>query len=360
MFRVVNGLSFFMLSAILFSSAALYGADKAASSPASAPASILKKDVSDVPAFILDAVVPLDPESVEGIFRAQKVLASRQKPDGSWNGQYGGNNAGEIAFCILALMINGTVPGEGEYSKNISLGIQYLINLQRKDGLITGSGGGTMYQHALATLALSEVYGMTSNPRIRSALIKAVNLIVAVQHPQGGWRYDPAPQQGDISVTVMQVMALRSAADAGIYVPEKTFRQSVEFIRSCYNTRTKGFAYMAGDGGAIGFARTAAGIVSLQSLGLTSDSMVKDAVPYILKEGFKGNQGYYWYGHYYASVALYHYGGGEWQEYYPKIKNKILGDWRKTNYRTLPPTLDLAWQIMVLGVPYRYLPIYQR
>lgn len=338
----------------------LVSVDAAQSASTAKPSSIVKRDDSGIPPFILDAYVKLDQQSMDIIAALQKDLVKRQRPDGSWNGQYGNGNAGETAFAILALMINGTVPGEGEYSKNISLSVQNLINLQKPSGYIVGSGhGGGMYQHALATLALSEVYGMTANPRIRSALIKAVNLIVQTQHPEGGWRYDPTPQVGDVSVTVMQVMALRSAADAGIFVPESTFEKSVKFIKSCYNKKTKGFAYMAGENGQIGFARTAAGIVSLQSLGLTEDSMVKESIGYILKEGFRGNQGYYWYGHYYASVALYHYGGNEWQEYYPKIKQKIIEDWNKTKMRGYG-TLDLAMSIMVLGVPYRYLPIYQR
>lgn len=330
---------------------------------------VVKVEENKIPAFILDAYVKLDKDMETAIELAQKELARRQRADGSWNnGSYGGNNAGEVAFAMLALMINGTVPGEGRYSRNVALATQYLLNLQRANGLIaTHGGGGSMYQHAMATLALSEVYGMSANPRIRSALIRAVNLIVNSQHIRGGWRYEPRPSEGDISVTVMQVMALRSAADAGIYVPEKTFQLALAFIDSCYNKKDKGFTYMA-NGGAIGFARTAAGVVSLQSLGLTETETVKNSVSTIMKTAFKGNDGYYWYGHYYSSVALYHFGGQEWQDYYPKIKQKIMTDWRMLQngkFRAdgkgmYPNTLELAWQIMVLGVPYRYLPIYQR
>lgn len=319
---------------------------------------ILKKEDNSIPLYVLDAIVPLDRECEEAIRGAQRELARRQLANGTFQGQYGRENMGELSFSLLALMVNGTVPGEGEFSKNIALGVQALLNAQRADGLISGPQGSQMYEHALATLALSEVYGMTANPRIRSALLRAVNLIVQTQHTAGGWRYQPRPADGDISITVMQVMALRSAADAGIYVPKKTFERAVFFIRSCYNKREKGFTYMANSGGA-GFARTAAGITSMQSLGLGGDPIVKEAIPFLMSRSRRTNESYYWYGHYYASVALYHYGGREWQEYYPAIKQKILTDWKKSAGR-YGNTLDTAWAILILGVPYRYLPIYQR
>lgn len=309
--------------------------------------------------FLFDAYVKLDKECEDAISKAQEWIASRQKPDGSWDTQNGRNNTGEVAFATIALMVNGGVPGEGKYSKNIGMGVQFLLNSQKDSGLICGASNSRapMYQHALSTLALSEVYGMTANPRIREALIKAVNLIVESQHSAGGWRYQPKPSQGDISASVMQVMALRSSAEAGIYVPKETIEKAVKFVKSCYNPKEKGFAYM-GSNGPAGFARTSAGVVSMQTIGLYDDPIIKDSIALILDRGFTDKE-WFWYGHYYASVALYHYGGDPWQSYYPKIKDKIIGDWKKGNWR-FNSLLDTSWAVLILGVPYRYLPIYQR
>jgi len=311
--------------------------------------------------FIFDAYVKLDPECVDAISKAQDWLASRQRQDGGWDTQNGRNNTGEISFAVLALMVNGGVPGEGKYAKNIGMGIQYVLNSQRESGLICGASNSRapMYQHALSTLLLSEVYGMTENPRIRESLIKAVNLIVDSQDIAGGWRYQPKPEKGDISASVMQVMALRSSAEAGVYVPKETIDRAMKFVKACYNSKEKGFGYMNGSGPA-GFARTAAGVVSMQTVGLYDDPLVKDAVRYISDHAFSDSKEWFWYGHYYASVALYHYGGEPWQAYYPKIKDKIISDWRQANWRFNGGTLDTAWGVLILGVPYRYLPIYQR
>ncbi len=310
-------------------------------------------------AFLFDAYVKLDESAERAVKRAQKWIAETQLPDGSWNTPHGRNNTGVIAFATMALMVNGSVPGEGPYGKEVGRSLQFLLNAQKESGLIVASSDSAapMYQHAIATICLAEMYGMTENPRIRTALINAVNLIVDVQHSEGGWRYQPHPSQGDISATVMQVMALRAAAESGIYIPDETIKKAIGFIKGCWNDKEKGFAYMRG-GGAAGFARTGAGLVCLQGLGLHNDPIIPNAVKYIMEHAFEGKVEWMWYGHYYSSVGLYHYGGDAWKTYYPKVKDIILKNFEKTGHAN--DLLDTSWQVLVLGVPYRYLPIYQR
>lgn len=312
----------------------------------------------DKEGFIFDAFVKLDDQAINAIERAQEWLAASQNSDGSWGSAHG-QNTGVAAFAIMALMIGGNVPGEGKYAKNIGMGVQFLLNQQRESGVIYGDKkSAVMYQHALATLALTEAYGMTRNPRIRTAIIKAINLIVETQHPEGGWRYMPKVERGDISVTVMQVMALKAAVESGIYVPDDTMKRAIKFVKGCYNPKEKGFAYMMGQGEAK-FARTAAGMVSLQTVGLHKDPVIPDVVQYLMKTGDPNSkENHFWYGHYYMSVGLYHYGGPSWKAYYPKIKKKILEDWGTRGHHQ--DVLTTAWGVMIMGVPYRYLPIYQR
>lgn len=309
--------------------------------------------------FLFDAYVKLDGDAEKAVKKAQAWLAETQRADGSW--QYGsGVNTGVAAFATMALMVNGSVPGEGPYGKEVGKGLQFLLNSQRESGLIVADpkSQAPMYQHALATIALAEMYGMTENPRIRSALLNAVNLIVDVQDNGGGWRYQPVPTQGDISATVMQVMALRAASDAGIYVPADTVTKAIKFVKKCYNVKEKGFGYMDGNNPA-GFARTGAGLVCLQSVGRYDDPIIPSVVNYIMENGFGDKaKEFYWYGHYYSSVGMYHYGGDPWKAYYPKIKDRIYLEWGKSGHGK--DALETAWQVLVLGVPFRYLPIYQR
>ena len=111
-----------------------------------------------------------------------------------------------------------------------------------------------MYAHGLATLALSEAWGM-SGPRdakIREALKRSVTVILKAQPKsggsRGGWRYEPRPSSADVSVTVMQLVALASAREAGVLVPDQAFEMGTDYVSRCFHDLSGGFTYMAKDG----------------------------------------------------------------------------------------------------------------
>ena len=58
----------------------------------------------------------------------------------------------------------------------------------------------------------------------------------------------PAPTDADISVTVLQVVALRAAKNSGIDVPQVTIDNAVRYVKSC-SDRSGGFLYQTGRGG---------------------------------------------------------------------------------------------------------------
>ena len=90
-----------------------------------------------------------------------------------------------------------------------------------------------MYGHGIGTIALAELFGQTRDQTLRPKLEKAVKLIVSCQNPAGGWRYAPRPNDADISVTVLQVVALRAAKNSGIDVPQQTIDNAIRFVKSC-------------------------------------------------------------------------------------------------------------------------------
>ena len=63
---------------------------------------------------------------------------------------------------------------------------------------------------------------MTGREDVRKRLKISVTLIVQAQNEAGGWRYQPVRNDADLSVTVCQVMALRAARTAGLYVEKST------------------------------------------------------------------------------------------------------------------------------------------
>src|SRR5262245_63192662 len=253
------------------------------------------------------ADVKIDENTNRSIARALGWLAARRNADGSWSEARYSHNTAITAFALLAFMSQGHLPNQGRYGPEVAKGARFLVACSRPaDGYLVGARGGNMYCHGMATLALAELWGQTGDEEIRPVLKKAVDLIVRCQNPQGGWRYEPAPTGADISVTIMQVMALRAAKNAGLHVPDTTMKKAIAYIKSCYNERVGGFSYQPGGGGP-GFARTAAGMCVLFLTGEYNAKEIPRAVDY-LKTQFESHQHFY-YGHYYAAHAMHQVGG---------------------------------------------------
>ena len=178
---------------------------------------------------------PLTEETVD---LGLNFLVRQQLADGSWSLQsIPGEPAslmtdtGATALALLAFQGAGYNHREHQYADVVRGGIDYLLKNQKPDGDLylpmdeTSNQSVWLYSHALATLALCEAYGMTQDPNLKEPAQKALNFIVAAQHPErGGWRY--APQVGsDTSVTGWMMMALKSGEFAGLDGPRRTLRQ---------------------------------------------------------------------------------------------------------------------------------------
>jgi hypothetical protein len=300
----------------------------------------------------------LTPQAEQAIERGLKYLAKTQKLDGSWGSQH---KAGVTSLALMSFMLKGHFPKQGKYGRMLDRSVRFLVQRAKAGG---GYFGGNMYEHGLSTLALSEAWGMTDRDEIRDTLKQAVRVILKSQAPSGGWRYQPIPRDADISVTVMQIVALASAKEAGIFVPQKTIDRAVKYVRGLQVRFTGGFGYTSPR--EEGFARTAAGAMSLLMCGASAKGRaVKAALGYLNRYGeakFKKIEWFY-YGHYYAVQAMYQAGEGYYQQWYPKIQRALLrkqntdGSWRGGRPGTDGST---AMAILILGVPYRFLPIYQR
>ena len=304
-------------------------------------------------------VAELTPQAELAINRALKYLARIQAQDGGWGS---GHRGATTAVALMAFMLQGHFPKHGEYGRTVDRGLVWLLKKSKAGG---GYFGTNMYQHALATLALSEVWGMSDRDEIRDALKQAIRIILRSQNRQGGWRYQPFPSGADISVTVMQIVALNSAKEAGMYVPQKTIDRAISYVKGCQVPFTGGFSYGYG-GRADSFSATCAGTASLLLAGVGAKTRpVQAGLGYLFRyprDKFIDTR-YYYYAHYYAIQAMYQAGENYYQKWYPKIHDGLVKRQR----------MDGSWQggtgggqfstclaVLILGVPYRYLPVYQR
>jgi len=308
--------------------------------------------------------VQMDEPTKKATAKALEWLVSQQHPDGSWgDGKYPHNTA-VTAFVLLSFMAQGHLPGQGLYGPEVAKGARFLVSSARGDGYLVGSRGGNMYCHGMAALALGELWGMTGDLEIKPALEKAVELIVRSQAKEGGWRYEPNHSGADISVTIMQVMALRAAKNGGLHVPDNTLKRAIEYINRCYDEKSGGYTYQPGNRDP-GVARTAAGICVLQLSGQYDAKEIARAVEYMEKA--KEEQRHFWYGLYYAAHAMHQVGGKKWEDWYAKTRDRLLpkqspaGSWAGGlgSDDGVGPAYQTAIAVIVLSVPMNYLPIFQ-
>jgi prenyltransferase beta subunit len=307
----------------------------------------------------------MDETTKKATAKALEWLAQQQNSDGSWgDGRYPHNTA-VTGFALLSFLSQGHVPGQGLYGPEVAKGARFLVAASRSDGYLVGSRGGNMYCHGMATLALAELWGMTGDVELKPVLEKAVELIIRCQTREGGWRYEPQPTGHDISVTIMQVMALRAAKNSGLHVPDTTVQRAIQYINSCYEPRSGGYNYQPGRADP-GFARTAAGVCVLQLTGNYDAKEIAKAVEYMEKS--QDDRKHFWYGLYYAAHAMHCVGGKKWDDWYEKTKTRLLGrqspngSWAQGlgSDDGVGPQYQTAIAVIVLSVPLNYLPIFQR
>ena len=294
-------------------------------------------------------------------------LASQQVENGSFGRGRFADHVGITSLGAIAFMSDGHLPGRGAYGDRVVRALDFVLQHATETGLIAAeTSHGPMYGHGFATLFLGEIYGMTDrDARVRTALEKAVELIVRTQNDEGGWRYQPVPSDADISVTICEVMALRSARNAGIKVPESTIERAIEYVKRCQNA-DGGFRYMSRDG-ASAWPRTAAGVASLFYAGIYEGDAIEQGLDFLEKTAMPGRRGirqsHYYYGQYYAVQAMYMAGGSRWEQWWEGVQKDLI-ERQSANGGWLDHHVGGAYassmSLIVLQIPKRYLPIFQR
>ncbi len=308
----------------------------------------------DLPGRPDDAI----PAQAELIYeRGLVYLAKSQSEKGHWNDSVG-SEPGVVGLCVAAFLAHGEDPNNGPYAKNIRRGIDYILSQQNeKNGYI----GSSMYNHAFATKALAEAYGVLDDPKIAPALKKAVELIVSAQAKNrfGGWRYTPESRDADTTVTGCQMVTLFAARNAGLAVPDPSIKKGLAYLATC-RSKDGSYGYTSSSGG----KPTLTAIGSLcYSLAKERDSKGYQASLDYLKKNIDFRDRYYpFYFEYYMSQALFHADEALWKE------------WNARNIRYLSTiqspdgsfpgnqgtSFNTAGALLSLALNYRFLPIYEK
>jgi hypothetical protein len=285
-----------------------------------------------------------------------QFLQRTQSEAGNWPDQPRGTEPALTALAVVSILAHGDDPNFGPYAKTVHRGLDYII---KQMDATTGYIGPSMYNHGFSTLALAESYGAVDDPRLGTALQKAVRLIVSAQEQNArhAWRYSPEAKDADTTVSGAQMVALLAARNAGIPVPQHTIQNGLDFFVSC----------QTGDGG-IGYISPVAPNATRTAIGCLVLALAKEKNSAAFKAAFNflknapADSQYPQYFLYYASQAFFHGSPEAWQ------------NWNRENIKSLRgtqtpdgnwdsqfgPTFATAGSLLSLALNYRYLPIYER
>ncbi|MCL4202170.1 MAG: hypothetical protein KJ000_06730 [Pirellulaceae bacterium] len=342
------------------------------------------------------------PMTEEAIELGLAYLSRIQLEDGSWSLQGNGESAALVAdtaatgLALLAFQGAGYNHREHKYAEVVNAAIQHLVKNQKPDGDLflplddESNRSVWIYSHSIAALALSEAFGMTQDPALREPAQKALDFLMASQHPErGGWRY--SPQTGsDTSVTGWAMMALKSGDLADLNVPEEAYNRIRRWLDKSQGSSNDPHLYSynpyAPDteeqrhGRRPSTTMTSVGLLMRLYLGWQRDNvnMVRGAeylaqnLPKLGSARNPERDTYYWY---YATQVMFHMGGDYWEAWNGKLhpllvghqirQGPLAGSWdprRPVPDRWAPHAGRLyvtTMNLLSLEVYYRHLPLYE-
>jgi hypothetical protein len=327
-------------------------------------------------------------ESEAAVASGLKWLAQHQAPDGHWSidsfpqhgkcrctgtGSYNNDIAG-TALGLLPFLGAGKThrrSADNPYQKTVDKGLKYLTSRQNAEGYF---GGGSYYAQGLATIAVCEAYGLTSDPALKRSAQQAVNNIVSAQNANGGWDYLPGTLRTDTSVGGWQLMALKSGKMAGLNVPEKATKSASRWLDRVMAPDGAGYGY---DGPWDTYTMTSVGLLCREHLGWgpQNPDLSKGVEKLQTSNGPAPdlNNMYYYY---YATQVMYHFGGEAWEKWNPKMRDSLIA---KQDKGTDVPHQKGSWSpkedahggaggrlmmtslsLLTLEVYYRYPPLHRR
>lgn len=302
------------------------------------------------------------PISEQSVTEGLAWLARHQGQNGSWQSQYLGNGAeslceddgkckspgGRFSMATTGLSLLAFQAGghyyfnDQKYSGVVKRGLDWLVKNQREDGGLYGAdragrNGQFMYEHGIATFALAEACALSRSFQrdvegdYQQALERAVKFIVEGQHSDGGWRYSPNKYEGgDTSVSGWQVLALKTAKEAGFKLNDNLIDGIRKFFKGCETGENGRTGYVPGT--ILSDATTGVGMLVHQFfLDQQESDLINKAAPYLAdlaEEKWKGGRGTDYYLWYNCTLAMFQAGQHahkeEWNRWNNVIRDRLI------------------------------------
>jgi hypothetical protein len=277
-------------------------------------------------------------QSEEAVEAGLRWLIAHQKGDGSWSlgfkheecgsdcqneGTGGDYSCAATGLALLSFLGAGYSHREGPYQEQLRKAIYYLLTrIQYSEtngiGNLAGLSEHQMYNHGIATLALCEAYQMTQDKDLKDPVSSLVQYIARAQHQLGGWGYSSG-QPGDLTISAWQVMALKSAHQAGIQFPSNVMRQFDKFLDS---QQSGGGAYYGYRAPGKQPGTTAMGLLLRMYRGWhQTDPRLLEGLGYLEKTGVSVTDIYY---DFYATQAFFHHDGPAWTQWNERMRDFLV------------------------------------
>jgi len=320
--------------------------------------------------------------------KAIDFLVTKQRDDGAISD--GGYSTAMTALSIMAMASTGTTTTDPTpRGDSMRKAVEFCLRDDKQDaqGYFGKKDESRMYGHGIITLMLTELIGMGASEeqdrKIHEKCRNGIDLILRSQQVakqpmhQGGWRYTPDSTDSDLSVSVWQLMALRSAKNDGMDVPSAAIDDALEYLNKSFTVPLDssgipkeslgGFAYTAGDRRAT-YTMTSAGLLAYQVCGAYDSPLVSSASDWLMENPPKWGDRFFFYGTYYYAQGM-HQRGSKYAQTADENVRRILLERQKSEGSWAPPggeesgigsVYTTTMAVLSLSVKYHYLPIYQR
>ena len=306
--------------------------------------------------------------TAEAIEAGLEWLKNHQDEDGKWDADEfmkhdkegapcdgAGNpvhDVGLTGLALLAFLGDGSTMRSGPYREVIKKAVTWLKDQQQENGLFgMNSSHDFIYDHAIATYAMCEAYGLSDYKLLRQFAQNGINYLESHRNPYMVWRYQPRDNDNDTSVTGWCIMAYKSASDFKLLVDKNAFKLAETWLdnvtdpatgKAGYTKRGEPSSRHPGDHATRfpherGESMTAVALLCRYFLGQDHKhekygAVINAGANAILQKLPKWNEKdgsidfYYWY---YASYALYQRGERHWKEWSAAMTESIVKPQRK-------------------------------
>ncbi len=308
-------------------------------------------------------------QSADGSWKCRDFTEMCKKPCMSENAErygdgrgYAEHDVGVTALALLAFTGSGHTHRAGihpEYVECAKRAMEYLKSVQVRsaDPNVHGRYGSDkheqwIYDHSIATMAMAELLAMSGDViALEKSVTDATNLCLNAQNPGWGWKYGMQPGKSDTSVTGWMVLALKAAKYCRLDIPEERFEGAFKGALAWFERATSSASgrcgyEQTGDSGSqllktfpepypyskslscmtavsvlcrifVGEPRSAPGIKAGVEL------LMKQKPLWAEQKGrsLSTINMYYWY---YASFAMFQYGGKPWHEWNEAMKDALV------------------------------------